>query len=108
MTKKAYPQKNLRLAEAAQAQLSRLCTQYGDSEAAVVARALDKLYKETFKEGWLVEFDGDGDEGYFDKAKVFRFLSEMKVPFETKEEAEAAAQAAREKDDYIYKVIRIG
>lgn len=104
---KKYPQKNMRLSETAQAQLARLCEQYGDTEAAVVARALDALYKETFKKGWVVAYDGDGDEGYFDKAWHYAFLVETKVPFETKEEAEAAAEAARQKDDYKYWIVRL-
>lgn len=100
----------MRLSEGAQAQLSRLTAQHNESEAAIVAKALDLLYKQTFKEGWLVAYSDEsgGDSGYFDALSHFGWVEQAKVPFETREQAETAAAKEREKDGYRYEVVRIG
>jgi len=107
---KKYPQKNLRLSEGAQVQLNRLTAQHGESEAAIVAKALDLLYHQTFKEGWLVAYSDEsgGDSGYFDTLSHFGWIEQAKAPFETREQAEAAEEKAKEQDNYIYEVVRIG
>jgi len=107
---KKYPQKNLRLSEGAQVQLSRLTAQHNESEAAIVAKALDLLYRYTFKEGWLVAYSdkSGGDSGYFDTLSHFGWIEQAKVPFDTREQAEAAAEKAKGQDDCSYEVVRIG
>lgn len=106
----ATHQKNFRLKEGSNAQLQRLAQKLNASESEAVTAALDLLYRQTFKEGWLVAYSDEsgGDSGYFDTLSHFGWIEQAKVPFETREQAEAAAEKAKKQDDYSYEVVRIG
>lgn len=100
-----------RISDKTRRQIADLMAQFGDSESGVVARAIDKLYTETFPvvAGWIVAYHdptGANPDGYMDAADPeLPFLDWVRFPFLTREEAQAAADHNHKLDGNEYTVL---